>query len=539
VVVAGTAAAVRGVERRLADCERDLVIVGRLAVDVGAMPPRGAWLDQAIATMVRDASPDLAIVSLPAAASDLLAGLRTRFRRLGVPERFFPTLDDLLDGVGPRTLPDIDPATLLDRPSRPLDHDRIRELCRGRRIIVTGAGGSIGSELSRRIADYEPAELVLMDRSEHALFEIDRQIARRHPSLVRRASLQDVADAAGTLRVFESVRPQIVLHAAAHKHVPLSEDHPREAVRNNLIGSMNAVRASIATGVGRFVLISTDKAVVPRSVMGATKRLAEVAVQRAAADAGLACAVVRFGNVLGSSGSVLDIWAREIRDGGPITITDRRMTRYLMTIPEAAGLVLQAATIADVAMPVGRVHVLDMGEPVRIVDLADRFAASHGLATRDVSSGGESGPGEIGIVFTSARPGEKIHEVLAQPGHTLGETTHPAIRTWDGPVPTAASLDRLVRMVNTPAGTDAARAAEAVHAAIRTIDPEVAKEAERVSEMVETPEVEILGLGGAPSGPSAFAPPGESASVRTDIPSNLKPERRDRRSLPHARSSLS
>ncbi len=490
VVIVGTAAAIAGVRRRLAESRRMSDVVGVIELDGGPEGHRGSRLDEAVAELVRAVTPDLAIITLPAASSDLLAGLRTAFRRAGVPERFFPTVEDLLDGIGPRSLPDVDPAMLLDRLPRPLDHDRIRELFRGRRILVTGAGGSIGSELSRRIADYEPAELVLMDRSEHALFEIDRQIARRHPEVRRRASLQDVADAAGTLRVFESVRPHIVLHAAAHKHVPLSEDHPREAVRNNLIGSINAVRAAIATGAGRFVLISTDKAVAPRSVMGATKRLAEIAVQREAAEARLGCAVVRFGNVLGSSGSVLDIWGREIRDGGPITITDRRMTRYLMTIPEAAGLVLQAATIADADMPTGRVHVLDMGEPVRIVDLAERFAAAHGLRTTDVTDGAPVGPGEIGVVFTSARPGEKIHEILAQPGGELGPTSHPAIRTWDGPVPSTVAVDRLVRLADSPPGTDAREAAAAIHAAIHAIDHDPGRQA-RVSEA--SPHVEILG----------------------------------------------
>ena len=245
VLIVGTGSTIPAVERRLAEIGRTIDVVGRL--DLDADPgSRGATLDTRIEGLVGATSPDLAVVSMPAVASDLLADVRTAFRRLGVPERFFPTAADLFEGVGPRTLPDIDPASLLDRAPRPVDHDRIGLLFRGRRVVVTGAGGSIGSELSRRIADYEPAELVLMDRSEHALFEIDRQIARSHPELPRRASLQDVADAAGTLRVFESVRPNIVLHAAAHKHVPLSEDHPREAVRNNLLGSINAVQAAIA-----------------------------------------------------------------------------------------------------------------------------------------------------------------------------------------------------------------------------------------------------------------------------------------------------
>ncbi len=498
VLIVGLGGTIPAAERRLVESGRPIRVVARL--DLEADPDRrGEALGRRIDAMVAEATPDLAIISLPAVAADLLSGIRTAFRRCDVPERFFPTSADLLDGVGPRTLPEIEPASLLDRASRPIDQARIGRLFEGRRVIVTGAGGSIGSELSRRIADYAPAELVLMDRSEHALFEIDRQLARSHPELRRRASLQDVADAAGTLRVFESIRPNIVLHAAAHKHVPLSEDHPREAVRNNLVGSLNAVRASIAVGANRFVLVSTDKAVAPSSVMGGTKRLAEAAVQRAAADAGMGCAVVRFGNVLGSSGSVLDIWAREIRDGGPITVTDRRMTRYLMTIPEAAGLVLQAATFASPDGPAGRVHVLDMGEPVRIVDLARRFVAAHGLRVVDRASSERSAAGgEVEIVYTSARPGEKLHEILARPGRRLGSTDHPAIQTWDGIVPPMAVVASLVADADRPAGTSREKAAEAVRRAVTRLD-------------------ELAGVGelGEPSVETIPAVEGHSASIRS------------------------
>lgn len=498
LVIVGPEWAIDDVERRLAECGRRTTVVGRLDPDQDPesnLEGRDDRLDAAIRTLVDRTRPELAVVSLPATAAERLARIRTAFRRAGVPERFFPTAADLLDGVGPRTLPDVDPASLLDRTSRPIDHDRIGALFRGRRVLVTGAGGSIGSELSLRIAEYGPAELVLMDRSEHALFEIDRRIARRHPSLPRRASLQDVADASGTLRVFESVRPNIVLHAAAHKHVPLSEDHPREAVRNNLLGSLHAVRAAIAVGAVRFVLVSTDKAVAPRSVMGATKRLAEVAVQRAAADAGLGCAVVRFGNVLGSSGSVLEIWDREIRDGGPITITDRRMTRYLMTIPEAAGLVLQAATFASPGAPAGRVHVLDMGEPVRIVDLAQRFIAAHGLTAVDRAAGRRSAAGEIEIVYTAARPGEKLHEILTRPGRRLGVTDHPAIRTWDGRVPDAAVVARLVAEADPVPGTPADQAAAAVRQAVGRLDAMAGVDA------IDHPDVEIVRPSDEPTSP--------------------------------------
>lgn len=390
--------------------------------------------------------PDLVLISIPAAMDALIQRLRTHLRRRGVVERYLPPWSDLLAGTGPRTVLDVSPEMLLARSPRPLDHDRIAEVIRDRAVLITGAGGTIGAELARRVASYGPASLILMDRNEYALFEIDRQIARFHPEVARTASLLDVADANATLDLFRRVRPQVVLHAAAHKHVPMSEDHPWEAVRNNVLGSKSAVDAAGAVGATHFVQISTDKAVAPRSIMGATKRLAEVLVQSRASEHALACAVVRFGNVLGSSGSVLDVWRRELADGGPITLTDRRMTRYLMTVGEAAGLVLQAATFAagEAADP-GEIFVLDMGEPVRIIDLAERFLAAHGLGLltgeKDRSSG-------VGLELTGIRPGEKLEEILAHPGETLEPTGHPAIATWRDRPPSgdaiAQAVDQLV-----------------------------------------------------------------------------------------------
>ena len=468
-IVVGTAAAIRELEPRLSTVGILVEPGGRLIIDEANARPDG--FEESLGAMVRHHRPDVGIITLPARFSTLLNRLRTVLRRLETPDRFVPVLEDLVDGVGPRNLPVIDPSDLLDRPARPLDHAGIGKLCHGRRILVTGAGGSIGGELVRRIATYGPSELILMDRSEHALFEIDRQVARSHPGLNRRASLQDVADRAGTLRVFETCRPNVVLHAAAHKHVPLSEDHPREAVRNNLQGSISAVQAAAAAGATTFVLVSTDKAVAPRSVMGATKRLAEVAVQRFAADAGLATAVVRFGNVLGSSGSVLEIWQREIADGGPLTLTDRRMTRYLMTISEAAGLVLQAASQASSDAPVGRVQVLDMGEPVRILDLAHRFARANGLRLHEGNdlAGAEVGL-RLGIVETGIRPGEKLAEILAHPGDELAATGHPAIRTWDGRVPGRLEVEGLIRLTDSIDGTSSEVVIEGLRRAVATLD---------------------------------------------------------------------
>ena len=219
-------------------------------------------------------------VGAGSAVGTLIQRLRTHLRRRRIPERYLPPLSDLLAGVGPRTMIEVSPEDLLARSARPLDLSSIRGLLDGRTVLITGAGGTIGSELARLVAGYGPAGLVLMDRSEFALFEIDRQIARFHPGVPRTCSLLDVVDEAATRELFRRVRPDVVIHAAAHKHVPMSEDHPWQAVRNNVLGSRSAVDAAGEVGASHFVQISTDKAVSPRSIMGATKRLAEVLVQR-------------------------------------------------------------------------------------------------------------------------------------------------------------------------------------------------------------------------------------------------------------------
>jgi FlaA1/EpsC-like NDP-sugar epimerase len=360
--------------------------------------------------------------------------------------------------------PSIDLATLIGRKPYEMDRAAISAILRDKCVLITGAGGSIGSELAKVAAGFEPSLLVLMERAENALFEIDRQIARHFPGVPRKAVLHDVVDAEATLRLCEKLRPHAVFHAAAHKHVPLMEDHPAHAVTNNLFGTKSIADAAVACGAERFVMISSDKAVNPTSVMGATKRLAEMYVRGLGAKRSAECGVpsaggttptrlsmVRFGNVLGSAASVLTIWAQQIAEGGPITITDPRMTRYFMTIPEAATLVVQSATL-DVTegrsdgvtkSEVG-VFVLDMGEPVRIVDLASRFVRAHGFVPRDVaalrdSPCGGAGPvgtgaqGEIALVFSGIRPGEKLHEELAYAAEQLRPTDHPGIRAWAGP----------------------------------------------------------------------------------------------------------
>ncbi len=336
----------------------------------------------------------------------------------------------------------IDLAALIGRRPYDLDAAAVGEMLGGRRILITGAGGSIGSHIAHVAAQFGPEQLILMDRSENALFEIDRQLSRRYPNVARRAMLHDVVDAEQTLRHLVAVRPHVVFHAAAHKHVPLMEDHPAHAVTNNLFGTKSIADAAVATGAERFVMISSDKAVHPTSVMGATKRLAELYVH-SLAGAPTRTGMVRFGNVLGSACSVLTIWSTQIGEGGPITITDPRMTRYFMTIPEAATLVIQSSTLTE--RPSGCVFVLDMGEPINILELASRFARAHGIEPRILWESADALPPElpdgttaaaggptIDIIFTGSRPGEKIHEKLAYDTELLEKTSHPGINAWGG-----------------------------------------------------------------------------------------------------------
>ncbi len=390
-------------------------------------------------------------------------------RELGIPERPVPTVEEALLGapVAGARAREVEPGELIGRVPHGVDRRSVARVIAGKRVLITGAGGSIGSELARVAASFRPELLVLVERSENALFEIDRQVARRFPDVARKAVLHDVVDEDATMRLAGSLRPHAVFHAAAHKHVPLMEDHPAHAVRNNVLGTKSIADASIACGSERFVLVSSDKAVNPSSVMGATKRLAEMYVQGLSPRAGATrLAMVRFGNVLGSSGSVIPIWAQQLNDGGPLTVTDPRMTRYFMTIPEAAMLVIQASAVE--VGPGAAVFVLDMGEPIKILELAKRFATLHGYAPRvesrpGVPPGDRLGPDDttrpiIDIVFSGIRPGEKLHEELAYSGENLVETDHAGIRAWqrDEPVADGDEIARAMARVRPEADRDEA-----------------------------------------------------------------------------------
>jgi FlaA1/EpsC-like NDP-sugar epimerase len=302
---------------------------------------------------------------------------------------------------------------LLRREPVKLDIESVAHVVRARPVMVTGAGGSIGSELCRQVAAYEPACLVLVERAENALFEIHSELRRRYPSLDIHPCVADVTDVPRVTELFRRFRPTIVFHAAAHKHVPMMEWNPIEAVKNNVIGTRIVADLADAMAVERFVMISTDKAVNPTSVMGATKRAAEHYVHALSGTSATHFATVRFGNVLGSAGSVIPIFRRQIRDGGPVTVTHPDMTRYFMTIPEAVQLVIQAASLSEG----GETFILDMGAPVRIVDLAHDLIRLSGLEPER----------DIEIHFTGVRPGEKLFEELSTETEGLARTAHPKI----------------------------------------------------------------------------------------------------------------
>ncbi|KZD01896.1 polysaccharide biosynthesis protein [Oceanibaculum pacificum] len=304
----------------------------------------------------------------------------------------------------------IDVEDLLGRPQTVLNRDAVSALISGRRVLVTGAGGTIGGELVRQISDLGPSRLILLDNSEYQLYEIDLEMSERHPELSRVAILGDVRDRVRMSDVFRRERPEVVFHAAALKHVPMVESNPNEGVLTNVIGTRNVADACIESGVEAMVLISTDKAINPASVMGATKRLAEAYCQsldvlerRRPGGPRTRFTTVRFGNVLGSTGSVVPLFQRQLSRGGPLTVTDPEMKRYFLTVREAVELVLQACTLNDPHVEEGgAIVVLDMGEPVRIYDLAQQMIRLAGLTPHV----------DIEIVFTGMRPGEKLYEEL-------------------------------------------------------------------------------------------------------------------------------
>ena len=384
---------------------------------------------------------------------------------LGMMLARLPRLTDLKSGVSDKV--EITPIALEDllgRPQTALDRDAMRALIEGRRILVTGAGGSIGSELVRQICDFGPSELVLLDHSEANLYAIDLETAERKPDLRRHAVLADVRDRGRLDRMFGKFRPHLVFHAAALKHVPMVEANIFEGVMTNVVGTVNVADACVKAMVAAMVLISTDKAVNPASVMGATKRIAERYCQaldiRRGTGNGTRCVTVRFGNVLGSTGSVVPLFQRQLAGGGPLTLTDPEMTRYFMTVREAVQLVLQASALGSRNhQQEGKILVLDMGEPVRIVDLARQMIRLAGLRP-DV---------DIKIEIIGPRPGEKLAEEMFHGGEPLVPTE---IKGILAAAPRAADAGELARAVGELAEACGRADIAAVMEMIRRLVPE-------------------------------------------------------------------
>lgn len=426
-----------------------------------------------------------AYVCIPLSMHTLAARVTARLHELGVEVRRVVTIADQLDGRLGGAAMSLDFAALLDRKPRPLDEDAIRHVLTGKRALITGAGGSIGSDLARICARFQPQSIGLMERAENNLFEIDRWLGARYPMLDRRAILHDVTDAARTRSIVADFAPHVVFHAAAHKHVPMMEDHPREAVINNFFGTKAIADASVNAGAERFVMISTDKAVNPTSVMGATKRTAELYVQDLDQRSDTLCSMVRFGNVLGSACSVVPIWQQQLSEGGPLTVTDKRMTRFFMTIPEAAALVIQAASLDALG---GCIFVLDMGEPVRIVDMAERFIRAHGLEPRR----------DIDVVFTGARPGEKLYEELAYDTEDVDATAHPSVRLLRMARPGAAHVAWMLQRFGELAHCDERGP---IVAALRRAVPEMLVPPDELTDDVDAPLEPTIARVGSPAPP--------------------------------------
>ena len=392
---------------------------------------------------------DEVIIAVPSAPGKLVRMVNDACRLKSIPSRTMPGIYELIGGrVNVSRLREVDITDLLRREPVRVNDEAVGAALEGKRVLVTGAGGSIGRELCRQIARREPSELVLLGHGENSIFEILLELQSDYPDLTIHPVIADIRNQERLAQIFTQHKPQIVFHAAAHKHVPLMEANIVEAISNNVIGTKNLAQISVDHNIERFVLISTDKAVRPTSIYGATKRLAEMIVLNTARTKQRAFTVVRFGNVLGSRGSIIPTFKNQIASGGPITITHPDMYRFFMTIPEAVYLVLQAASMENG----GETFVLNMGEPVRILDLAEDLVRLSGLEPHR----------DIEIAYTGIRPGEKLTEELWDEDTPLKPTLHPDISRLDNDasslspnlIQTIEHLSRLSRSNDTEAIAD-------------------------------------------------------------------------------------
>lgn len=356
---------------------------------------------------------DLIIIAIPSANSSRMRDIMEFCTQARVPVRTLPSLKDIANGlINVNTLREVSLEDLLGREPVNLEWDKINKKIQNKVLLVTGGGGSIGSELCRQIAKLGPKKLIVIEHSEYNLYTLEQEFKQKFPHLTMRPHLCSVTDEIAINQLMQRYKPDIVFHAAAYKHVPMLESQIRTAVLNNVIGTKIVAEAAVIANVKEFVLISTDKAVNPTNIMGATKRIAEIFCQNYNDNAKTRFLTVRFGNVLGSAGSVVPLFKQQLANGGPLTVTHPDITRYFMTIPEAAQLILQASTIGKG----GEIFVLDMGEPIKIRYLAEQMIRLSGQSTD-----------EIKIIYTGLRPGEKLHEELFHEQEALTQTSHKKI----------------------------------------------------------------------------------------------------------------
>lgn len=410
--------------------------------DIEGAPVLGVCDD--LPTIVAGHTVDEAIISVPSAERDVIRRMVWLCRDARVPFKIVPGLVEIIRGaVRLGQIREVQPEDLLGRESVEFDEDDVGPHLSGKRVLVTGAGGSIGGEICRQLGRFDLAELQLLGRGENQIFDIEQELGVIYPRLTTQSVIGDIRDRTGLGHLFERLRPDIVFHAAAHKHVHYMERYPEEAIKNNVFGTANVIDVSRETSVERVVMLSTDKAVNPEGVMGASKRIAEyLMIDGSRNPNGPRLITVRFGNVLGSRGSVVPLFIKQIREGGPVTVSDENVSRFFMTLREACMLVVKASVFGKG----GEIFILQMGTPIKIVEMAKDLIAMHGLS-----------PGvDIDIQIVGLREGEKMHEDLVADGEEVKESSHRYILTSHPKLPDgldlAAALEEFRTLTNSGDG---------------------------------------------------------------------------------------